>query len=86
MQLRWLKGKFLCVNEILPAIAVSTRIHSSPAGTKTNTAHLARIAELIGQGVIKPQVDKVFPLEKVKEAFDYFEKSHPRGKIVLKIK
>jgi len=32
-------GENLCVDEIVPAIAVATRIHNSPAGTKTNTAY-----------------------------------------------
>lgn len=30
-------------------------------------------------------VDKVFPLEQVREAFDHLEKGSPRGKVVLKI-
>ncbi len=55
-------------------------------GTQTNREHLERLAQLIDQEVIKPQVDKVFPLEQVKDAFAYFEKGSPRGKVVVKIK
>ncbi len=55
-------------------------------GTQTNSQHLIRLATLVDQGVIKPQVSKVFPLTEVKEAFDYLEKSSPKGKVVLKIK
>ncbi|MBI2049456.1 NADP-dependent oxidoreductase [Candidatus Roizmanbacteria bacterium] len=54
--------------------------------TQTNTRHLNRLAELIDNGAIKIQIDKVFPLEKVKEAFDYLEHGSPRGKIGIKIK
>lgn len=54
-------------------------------GTDTNSGHLSRLAELVDQGVIKPQVDKVFALEQAKEAFDHLEKGSPRGKVVLKI-
>lgn len=54
--------------------------------TQTNTAHLDRVRELVEQGIIKPQVDKIFPLEQTREAFIYKQNNHPRGKIVIKIK
>lgn len=54
--------------------------------TKINTAHLDRVRELVEQGIVKPQVDKVFPLDQVKEAFDYKQQKHPRGKVVIIIK
>jgi NADPH:quinone reductase-like Zn-dependent oxidoreductase len=47
---------------------------------------LTKLAELIDQGVVTPQVDKVFPLDKITEAFIYRETGHPRGKVVLQIK
>lgn len=53
--------------------------------TKTNTAHLTRLAELIDNGIIKPQVDKVFPLDQASEAFAYAATAHPRGKVVVSI-
>lgn len=55
-------------------------------GTHTNREHLTRLSELVDKGVIKPQVDKIFPLEQAKEAFNYLEKGSPKGKVVLKIK
>lgn len=55
-------------------------------GTKTNSDHLKRVAELVDSGKVKVHVDKIYPLEHVREAFDYQEKSHPRGKVVLQIK
>ncbi len=54
--------------------------------TRTNTQHLKRLTELVEAGTIKPQVDKVFPLEQTKEAFIYKNSSHPRGKVVIQIK
>lgn len=54
--------------------------------TDTNVNRLTRLAGLVDGGAIKPQVDKIFPLEQTKDAFEYSEKSHPRGKVVLKIK
>lgn len=55
-------------------------------GTHTNAPHLKRLAELVDSGKIKPQVDKVFSLDQVKEAFDYQEKSSPNGKVVLSLR
>jgi NADPH:quinone reductase-like Zn-dependent oxidoreductase len=55
-------------------------------GTKTDTDHLNRLTELVDNGKIKVHVDKIFPLEKVQEAFSYQEKNHPQGKVVVKIK
>lgn len=54
--------------------------------TQTNSKNLARLAELVDQGVIKPQVDKVFPLEQTKEAFEYAETGLSKGKVVIEIK
>ncbi|MBI4057755.1 NADP-dependent oxidoreductase [Candidatus Microgenomates bacterium] len=53
--------------------------------TAVTTARLNRLASLIDGGKIKVHVDKVFPLENVKEAFDYQQKNRPRGKVVLRI-
>lgn len=53
--------------------------------TNTNDEKLKRLAELVNLGKIHPQVDKVFPLGQVREAFDYLEKEHPRGKVVINI-
>ncbi len=54
--------------------------------TIADTVKLNRLAELVDSGKIKPQVDKTFTLVEIKEAFDYLEKDHPIGKVVLKIK
>ena len=54
-------------------------------GTKTNTEHLQRLAEFVESGKIKVHVDKAFPLEQVRAAFQYKADGHPKGKVVLKI-
>jgi len=53
--------------------------------TKTTSEKLKRLANLVDEGKIKPQVDKVFPLEQIRQAFDYLEHGHPRGKVVISI-
>jgi NADPH:quinone reductase-like Zn-dependent oxidoreductase len=55
-------------------------------GTHINTERLSKLAELIDKGVVKPQIDKSFPLEKAGEAMQYQQTGHPRGKIVLKVR
>ena len=57
-----------------------------PQMTQVSTEQLTRLAQLIDGGEVKPQVDKVFTLDQVKEAFDYFEHQNPRGKVVVTIK
>lgn len=51
--------------------------------TQTNSQKLTRLADLVDQGVIKPQVDKVFPLEQTRDAFEFTEEGHHRGKVVI---
>jgi NADPH:quinone reductase-like Zn-dependent oxidoreductase len=54
--------------------------------TQTSTSQLKRLSELVDSGKLKPLIDKTFPFNDAKEAFDYFEQKHPRGKVVIKIK
>ena len=54
--------------------------------TQGNSDMLRQITDLVENGKIKPQVDKVFPLNQVKEAFAHLTTGHPRGKVVLQIK
>ncbi len=48
-------------------------------------ADLFKITELFERGLLKPVVDKVFPLEKAQEAHRYLEESRHFGKVVLKV-
>jgi len=54
--------------------------------TKTNHEHLSRLAQLVDRGVINAQVDKVFPLERTREAFEHWAKGSPNGKVVVRVK
>lgn len=53
--------------------------------TSEKTDSINRLTELIDKGVIKPQIDKEFPLEQTAEAFEHLETGHPKGKVVVKI-
>lgn len=54
--------------------------------TKTTTDRLNRLSKYVESGKIKPQVDKVFPLEQFREAFEYMINESPKGKVVIKVK
>ncbi len=43
------------------------------------------ISELLESGKITPVIDKCFPLSEISDAFWYFEKVHPRGKVVIRV-
>jgi NADPH:quinone reductase-like Zn-dependent oxidoreductase len=48
-----------------------------------NQQDLIFIKELLESGKIVPVIDGCYPLSKTPEAFWYFEKVHPRGKVVI---
>lgn len=43
------------------------------------------IKELLESGKVAPVIDGIYPLIKTPEAFRYFEKEHPRGKVVISV-
>lgn len=46
---------------------------------------LEKITQLVQSGVIKPLVDRVFPLERVRDALAYSESGRATGKVVIKV-
>ncbi|WP_431241423.1 NADP-dependent oxidoreductase [Flavobacterium sp. P21] len=53
---------------------------------KANGRQLEQISSLLESKAIKPVVDKVFSFEQTNDAFEYMEKGHAKGKVVVKIK
>ncbi|MDD5167880.1 MAG: NADP-dependent oxidoreductase [Syntrophales bacterium] len=51
--------------------------------TLVNTDRLTKVAEFADKGVLKVSIEKTFPLEQAREALDYQQKAHSRGKVVL---
>jgi NADPH:quinone reductase-like Zn-dependent oxidoreductase len=43
------------------------------------------IKELLEHGKVVPVIDGYYPLSKIPEAFWYFEKEHPKGKVVIRV-
>jgi NADPH:quinone reductase-like Zn-dependent oxidoreductase len=52
---------------------------------KPNGWQLNEITKLVDAGYVKPYIDKVFPLKEAYKAHELVEKSHTRGKIVLRV-
>ena len=46
---------------------------------------LARIAELLQNGSIRPVIDQVFPFDQAKEALGYLDKGRAKGKVVVRL-
>jgi NADPH:quinone reductase-like Zn-dependent oxidoreductase len=53
--------------------------------TQPTTERLARLADLVDAGVVTPNVERTFPLDRAVEAFSYFETGNPRGKVVVAV-
>lgn len=67
-------------NEQLAAQHGVTALHQN---TKVNSRTLHRLAKVVEEGIITPQVDKTFPLDQAVQAFSHMETGHPRGKVVI---
>jgi NADPH:quinone reductase-like Zn-dependent oxidoreductase len=67
------------------ALAEHHGVKASAQQTRVTTDRLQKVAELVDQGVLKPAIDKVFPLEETAEAVEYIRQGHHRGKVVIKV-
>ncbi|MCH2042569.1 MAG: NAD(P)-dependent alcohol dehydrogenase [Saprospiraceae bacterium] len=59
------------------------KVHCSLAVDKQED--LEYIVELVKQGILKPTVDRIFPLEKTSEAHQYFESGQKQGNVIIKV-
>lgn len=67
-------------------LAKKYEIEAIAQNSDGTTERLNRLRELVEAGKVKPQIDRIFKLDEVKEAFTRQEKGHPRGKVVLIVK
>jgi NADPH:quinone reductase-like Zn-dependent oxidoreductase len=48
-------------------------------------ARMSYIAELVAAGTLRPVIDRSFPLERIAEAFNYVERGHKKGNVVITV-
>jgi NADPH:quinone reductase-like Zn-dependent oxidoreductase len=46
---------------------------------------LGVLADMVGQHQLKPITDRVFPFERISDAFTYLEQGHAKGKVVVRL-
>jgi NADPH:quinone reductase-like Zn-dependent oxidoreductase len=51
-----------------------------------NNEDLVALNELIEAGKVTPVIDRTYPLSETPEAFQYLDKGHARGKVVITVK
>ena len=78
-------------------MAISVRSRKATAAARRHNARyeylfvradgeqLREITQLVERGAIKPLVDKMFPLENVRDALAYSESGRATGKVVIKV-
>jgi NADPH:quinone reductase-like Zn-dependent oxidoreductase len=60
-------------------------VTASAQQTRVTTERLQKVAGLVDQGILRPAIDKLFPLEQTAEALEYVRGGHHRGKVVIKM-
>ncbi|KKS39632.1 MAG: NADPH:quinone reductase Zn-dependent oxidoreductase [Candidatus Gottesmanbacteria bacterium GW2011_GWA1_42_26] len=76
----------LLVSQVNEELAKTFGIKTIRQQTKTDSPQLKRLAELVDTGVIKIHIDRMFPLEQMKDAYTHLQSGHPQGKVIVKIK
>ena len=47
---------------------------------------LSQLAQLIRDGVLKPVIDRAYPIDQTQEAYDYLQTGRAKGKVVIRVK
>jgi NADPH:quinone reductase-like Zn-dependent oxidoreductase len=53
--------------------------------SQATTERLIKLAKYVEEGIVKPQVDRVFGLSETAKAYEYLETGHPAGKVVISL-
>lgn len=68
-------------SEILARIGVNKR--GRLVQVQSNAADLGRIAQWMAEGLVKPHIEAVYPVERAADAHRHIESKHTVGKVVL---
>jgi 2-desacetyl-2-hydroxyethyl bacteriochlorophyllide A dehydrogenase len=69
-----------------PVVTVGGSRRMNNLSAKANQEDLRAVTELIEAGIVKPVIDRRYPIAEVAEAFRYYDQGHTRGKIVITVK
>lgn len=47
--------------------------------------NLQRLVDLVQDGKVHTQIEKVYPMNEFRDAFEHAEKGHPAGKVIIKV-
>jgi len=73
------------LNRKVDRLARERRVRFEYLFMRASGEQLARLGALVDQGVIKPVLDKVFPLQAAAEAISYVESGRAVGKVVIRV-
>jgi NADPH:quinone reductase-like Zn-dependent oxidoreductase len=76
----------ICANPTPGPDAVARGLRGAYAGAKPGGDLLNRIAGLVDDGKLKPDVGTILPLREARHAHELIQTGHTRGKIVLRVK
>ena len=68
------------------AMEKRTGVRAIAQFTQPTTERLTKLATLVDEGIVKPNIDRVFALNQVAEAFKYRETGNPSGKVVVAVR
>jgi len=68
-----------------PTEAAKRQIRVQNFVAQRDPSHLAQVARLVDQGVLKPRIGRVLPLAEARQAHDLSQKGSSGGKIVLRV-
>lgn len=78
--------------EFGPSIMFQMRMNSNPEGKrmvgmlmKVDMGDMAYLRDLIEAGMVKPVIDRTYPLEETAEAHRYVEAGHAKGRVIIRV-
>lgn len=77
-------GRLVAVAEE-PSPDIAARVHATYFVVEPEREQLVELSKLASDGVLRPAVDSVFPLEDARAAFDRVMSSGKRGKVVIEV-